>query len=142
MLLCVITAIYGLAVIDKDVILPSIVGVLIFAIFFSIKRFSFILFTPNGIKIHFGFLAECQLSFSNIKEVTTVQHKTIYGIGVKMCGKGEVAIVTRAGNVVRLLMRDKDFIVMFKFVKITFISLRISPEKQDEFIEILKNRLS
>ena len=129
---------YGIYTKDIDAIVPSLAGVLIFFLFFVIKRFSFILVTDRTIKIQFGAFAFCDIALSNIKDISTVEHKAHDGIGVKNCGRGEIAMVTRAGKVVKLHLGEKDYCRMFGFTKIWFNALRLSPEKQDEFIVMIK----
>lgn len=82
---------------------------LIFCIFFAIKRFSFIDITDRSLRIKLGFLAYCEIGFSNIKDISTVTHKAINGIGVRACGGGETAIVTNTGDVVQLHLKEKVF---------------------------------
>lgn len=102
------------------------------------KRFSFIKFSPRSLRIKLGCITNCEIAFSNIKDVTTVTYKSIYGIGVRVCGSGEVAIVTTTGEVVRLELKEKGFLKLFGVFKMSFDSLRLSPEREREFIEMLK----
>ncbi|TES94395.1 MAG: hypothetical protein E3J87_00415 [Candidatus Cloacimonadota bacterium] len=139
--LCGIGLILGIVTRNIDAILPSLVGGLILFLFFSMKRFSFIDITDNSLRIKLGCLATSEIRFSNIKDVSTATHKAIYGIGVRACGRGETAIVTNTGDVVRLQFREKGSLKLFGIFKISFISLRLSPESQTEFIEILQFRI-
>ena len=138
--LCGIGLILGIVTWNIDAILPSLVGGLILFLLFSMKRFSFIDITPRGVKIKLGCLATSEIRFSNIKDVSTINHKAICGIGVRACGRGETAIVTKTGDVVRLQLRGKGSLKLFGIFKISFTSLRLSPESQTEFIEILQSR--
>ncbi len=138
LLLCFAGMVWGVIIHDREVILPCIVGILIFSVFFSIRRFSFIVLGDRSLKIKLGFIAECELPISSIESVSIVEHKAISGIGVRACGGGETAIVTRTGEVVRIQLRNKGSLKLFKVFKITYNLLRLSPEKQGEFIESLK----
>lgn len=140
--LCCIGLIFGIVIQRIDAILPALVGGLIFCIFFTIKRFSFIDITDRSLRIKLGFLAYCEIGFLNIKDISTVTHKAINGIGVRACGGGETAIVTNTGDVVQLHLKEKGFLKSFGVLKISFTSLRLSPEKQSEFIAMLKTHLT
>ncbi len=142
MFICCIGLIFGIVIQRIDTILPSLVGGLIFFIFFAIKWFSFIDVTDRNLRIKLGFLAYCEIEFSNIKDISTVKHKAINGIGVRVCGGGETAIVTNTGDVVRLQLKEKGFLKLFGVFKISFTSLRLSPEKQSEFIAMIKTYLT
>ena len=56
-----------------------------------------------------------------------------------LCGRGETAIVTNTGDVIRLELNEKGFLKLFGIFKISFISLRLSPDRQTEFIETLQS---
>lgn len=141
-IICSISLIYGIITHSIDTIFPAFVGGLIFLLFFSIRRFSFIALTENSLKIKLGCIANCEIDFLNIQNLSIIRHKAIYGLGVRTCGRGEVAIVTRSGDVVRLQLREKAFLRLFGIFKISFSSLRLSPEKQSEFIETLRTILT
>jgi len=134
----VIGFLFGIYTKDIDAIVPSLAGVLIFFLFFVIKRFSFILVSDRTIKIQFGAFAFCDIALSNIKDISTIEHKAFDGIGVKIRGRGEIAMVTRAGKITELHLAEMNYCRMFGFARISFNVLRLSPEKQDEFIVMIK----
>jgi len=140
--LCFVGLFSGILIHSLDAIFPSIVGGLILSIFYSIKKYSYILLSETNIKIRLGFLAVCEIEYKNIKHVSIVRHSLLCGIGVRVCGRGEVAIVTTTGNIVSIELKERSFLLLFKFIRISFLILRISPQRQSEFIEILKTNTS
>jgi hypothetical protein len=141
MYLCAMGAFAGAIFRNIHAVLSSLVGALICFLFFCMKRCSYILVTDRTIKVRMGVFAYGEMAFSNIAGVETVTHKAIHGIGVKACGKGEMAMVTTAGEVARLVLREKETLRMFGFIKMSFTALRLSPESKDEFITMVKERI-
>ncbi len=141
MFLCGAGTITGILLKNIHAILPSLVGALICFSFYAMKRFSHIFVTDRSIRIRLGIFAYGEIAFSNIANVGTAVHKAIHGIGVKACEKGEMGVVTTAGEVVRLGLKQKDTLRLFGFMRVSFCALRLSPEKQDEFIAMVKERI-
>jgi hypothetical protein len=141
MYLCVIGAIASAIFRNIHAFLPSVAGALIFFLFYGLKRFSYLLITDRDIKIRLGIIAHGKVLFADIARVTRVTQKAIHGIGVRACGKGELAVVTAVGEVVRLELKKKSRLRMFGFIGMSFSNLRISPEKQDEFIAMVNERI-
>jgi hypothetical protein len=142
MYLCAVGAIGGAILKNIHAVIPSIAGAFIFFLFYSMKRFSYIFVSDRSIRVRMGVFAFGQIPFSNIGSVETVTHKPIHGIGVKTCGKGEMAMVTTAGEVARLELKQRGTLKMFGLFRVSFSGLRLSPEKQDEFIAMVTERLA
>jgi hypothetical protein len=132
-------ALFGVVTRSLDTSLPALAGILIFSIFFAIKRFSFIKVTDRSVIVRLGPLAYGEIDISNVIDISVVNHEIQSGIGVRVCGKGETAIVTKTGDVVRLQLKEKGTIRMCGLVKISFSALRISPVRQNEFIDLVKS---
>lgn len=141
MFLFALGGVVGALLVNIHAILPSLVGVFICSLFYSMKRFSFILVTDRAIRVRMGVLAYGEIPFSSIASAGTVIHQGINGIGVKACGKGEVGMVTTTGEVARLELREQGTIRMFGLLKVRFTALRLSPEKQDEFLAMIGERI-
>jgi hypothetical protein len=141
MYLCAMGAIAGAVFRNIHAVFPSLVGAFICFLFFCMKRYSYILVTDRTIKVRMGVFASSEMAFSNIAAVETVTHKAIHGIGVKACGRGEVGMVTTAGEVARLLLRENGTLRIFGFIKMPFTALRLSPERKDEFIAMVEQRI-
>ena len=140
--LCVFAISYGIVIHSLGTILPAVIGGLIFYFFFSIKRFSFIDVSDNCLRIKFGCIVDFEVPFSDIKAISYIEQSPISGIGVRICGREEVAVVSTTGPVVILQLRKKSYLRLFGLLKITFTSLRISPERKSEFLELLRTRIS
>lgn len=141
MYLCAAGALAGIFLRNIHAVLPSVVGAIIFFLFYSMKRFSYIFLTERVIRVRMGIFAFGEIPYSDIVKVDKVIHKAIHGIGVKACGKGEVGMVTIAGEVARLELSKKNRLRVFGFVNMPFTALRLSPEHQDSFIAMVTERI-
>lgn len=139
--LCVSGVILGLIFRIIDAILPALVGVLIFYMFFSIKRYSFLVIGDRFIEVKLGCLVRGRILLLNVEKISIIEHKPIRGIGVRNCGGGEIAIVTITGDVVQLKMKERGYLKMFGLFPISYKKLRLSPQKRNEFIEMVKQRI-
>lgn len=141
MYLCGAGALVGIFLRNIHAVLPSVVGAFIFFLFYSMKRFSYIMLTDRVVKVRMGIFAFGEIPYSDIVKVEKVTHKAIHGIGVKACGKGEVGMVTTAGEVTRLELSKKNSLRVFGCISMPFTALRLSPEHQESFIAMVAERI-
>jgi hypothetical protein len=134
----------GLSIVTMNLegILPSVVGLVLFSMFHSMTRGSWVTLHEDSMEIRFGFFTRFRLPYQAIEKVEPVEQPWFYGLGVKYVGKHTLAFVTDAKNVVELALRE-PVPIRFSVVPITLRprALRLSIANVTSFLENLRVHL-
>ncbi len=124
--------------------LPSLAGVMLFSLFHSITRGSWVRLHDYGMEVRFGFIAHFHLPYDAIEKVEPVVHQPlIYGLGVKLVKKDTLAFVTDKENVVEFKLHEVQSI---KFsiipIKLRVRAIRLSIQNSRAFLRDMKSHIS
>lgn len=123
--------------------LPSLVGVMLFSLFHSITRGSWVSLHNYGMEVRFGFVAHFHLPYDAIEKVEIVHQPLLYGLGVKLVKKDTLAFVTDKENVVEFKLHEVQSI---KFsiipIKLRVRAIRLSIQNSQAFLRDLRLHIS